>query len=132
MTAITGPTGIALGGITALGDGMLELANKSAEAGNEIFEAGEKTGLSAEHLSAIKALAEETGANFDTLTIALSRGGVNMQNALMEPSEMTAKVLASAMGGAQNLANLGLKPMDDRIQIVLQHIFALHDAGERE
>jgi hypothetical protein len=131
MTAMTGPTGIALGAIVGLGGGMLEMANKAAEAGNEVFEASEKTGIAADKISAIKALAKETGGSFDTLTVALSRAGVNMQNALMEPSAITAKVLAQVMGGAQNLANLGLKPMDERIQIVLQHIFALNDVGKR-
>ena len=131
MTAMTGPTGIALGAIVGLGGGMLEMANKAAEAGNEVFEASEKTGIAADKISAIKALAKETGSSFDTLTVAFSRAGVNLQNALMEPSERTAKVLAKVMGGAQNLANLGLKPMDERIQVVLQRIFALNDVGER-
>jgi hypothetical protein len=131
MEVLTGPTGIALGGITALGGAMFEAANKAAEAGNQIFEASEKTGLSAEHLSAISALAKETGGSFDALTVALSRASVNLQNALVEPGAMTAKVLANVMGGAQNLAELGLKPMDERLQTVLHRIFELNDAGER-
>ncbi len=122
-----------IGGVVGgLGAGLAGLAEHAAEAGNQIYEASEKTGMTAEHLSAISALAKETGGSFETLTLALSRAGVNLQNALVEPGELTAKVLAKVMGGAQNLAKLGLEPMDDRIQTVLQHIFALHDAGERE
>lgn len=119
-------------GVAGVATGMLALAEHAAEVGNEIYEAGEKTGMSAVHLSAINALAKETGGSFDALTVALARAGVNLQNALIEPGELTAKVLAKVMGGAQNLANLGLQPMDDRIQTVLHHIFALNDAGERE
>jgi hypothetical protein len=35
------------------------------------------------------------------------------------------------MGGAKNLAALGLKPMDDAIQIVVRRIFELTNEGER-
>lgn len=110
---------------------MFELASKAAEMGNAIYEASEKTGMSAEHLSGLMAISKETGENFDLLTMALARAGRSLSLAIAEPGAMTSKVLAEVMGGAQNLANLGLKPMDERIQIVLGRIFAMNDVGER-
>jgi len=131
MDAITGPTGIALGAVVGLGGGMLELANKAAEAGAKMYEASETTGISAEKLSGLAALSKETGESFDNLSMGLARAGRNLQAAIIEPSAITSRVLAQVMGGAQNLAALGLKPMGEQLQIVLQHIFALNNVGER-
>lgn len=130
MSAMTGPTGIALGAITGLVGGMVELANKAAETGSQIFEASEKTGIGADKLSGLMALTKETGGSFDGLTMALARAEGNLEKATTA-GDTQANVLARVMGGAKNLDALGLKPMDERMQILLKRIFALNDVGDR-
>jgi hypothetical protein len=131
MKAITGPTGLALGAIVGLGGGMLELANKAAESGNQIYEASEKTGLAAENLSGLRAISKETGESFDALTQGMARAGRNLQAAIIEPGAISSKVLAQVMGGAKNLAALGLKPMDEALQTVLHRIFEVNNVGQQ-
>lgn len=131
MNAITGPVGIALGAVVGLGGGMIELANKAAEAGSKIFEASETTGIAADKLSGLSAISKQTGESFDGLTMGLARAGRNLQMAIIEPGAITSQVLAQVMGGTQQLAELGLKPMGERLQIVLEKIFKLNDVGER-
>lgn len=131
MNAITGPAGIALGAIAGIGGGMMEMANKAAEAGAKIFEASERTGLAVTNLSGLAALSKETGESFDSLSLGLARAGRNLEAAIIEPGAITAKVLAQVMGGSQQLAALGLKPMDDALQTVLHRIFELNSTGER-
>lgn len=131
MNAITGPGAIALGSITALGGGMFELARKAADAGAQIHEASLKTGITAASMSGLRALTKETGGSFETLTMALARAGRNLQVAINEPGLKTSEIFAKVMGGAQKLEALGLKPMDERLQLVLNRIFALNDVGER-
>lgn len=72
-----------------------------------------------------------TGEDFNALTDSLGRAGKNLHEALIDPGEITAKVLASVMGGVQNLKALGLEPMDQALQTVLSRIFALNNVGER-
>lgn len=131
LGSVLSPTGLLAGGAGALAGSFLELANKAAESGDKIFEAGEKTGLTAANLSGLRAVTQQVGENFDSLTLALSRAGRNLQAAIDQPGLQSSKVLAQLMGGAQNLAELGLKPMDERLHVVLQRIFALNDVGER-
>lgn len=123
--------GVAGGAVAALGASLFALAHKAAEAGTQIFEASEKTGLAAANLSGLAAISKITGENFDSLAMALGRAGRNLTVAMAEPASVTARILTGVMGSAQALTELGLKPMDERIQVVLQRIFALNDAGER-
>lgn len=123
--------GSLLGGVTALAGGMFALAKRSAEVGSQIFEAQEKTGIAASQLSGIMAIAKQTGGNFDGLSTALARAGANLSKALIEPGKITSKILIQAMGGARQFADMGLKPMGDRLQSVLAHIFAMNDEGAR-
>lgn len=131
LNAITGPTAIAVGGIVGIGGAMLEAANKAAEMGNQIYEASEKTGMSAETLSGLAAVTKETGGNFEGLNVALARAGANLSKAISAPGQESSKILAQVMGGAKNLADLGLRPMDERLQAVLHRIFSMNDAGQR-
>jgi hypothetical protein len=130
MSAITGPTGIALGALTAFGGGMLEAANKAAEMGGKIYEAHEKTGLASASLSGLMAVSKETGGNFEGLTIALGRAGVNLEKT-RESGGQTNELLFAMMGGAKGLAELGLKPMDEQLQVVLHRIFGLSNEQQR-
>lgn len=123
--------GVGVGAVTALGAAMFELANKAAEVGAKMFEAHEKTGLTTESLSGINAIAKLTGESFDGLTVALARAGVNLEKAIINPGTSSGKVLAGVMGSTRALTELGLKPMDERMQTVLKRIFELNDGGQR-
>lgn len=122
---------VGAGAVIGLGVAMFELADKAAEVGAKIFEVHEKTEMSAASLSGLMALTRQTGENFDSLSTALARAGVNLEKAIVTPGATSSKILADVMGGAKDLADLGLKPMDERLQEVLKHIFELHDVGER-
>ncbi len=126
MQAITGPTGIALGAMAGLGGIMLEAANKAAEAGNEIYEAGEKTGMSAEALSGLMAVSKETGTSFEGLANAFARGSRNIAQAAD-----TGKGALTAFFSQAELQALKLRPVDEQMQVVLHRIFALSNEGER-
>lgn len=122
---------VGAGAVIGLTAAMFELSMKAAEAGAKIYEMSEKTGLGAEQLSGLSVLAKETGENFDSLAMALGRAGTNLEKAIINPGAQSSKILADVMGSAKNLADVGLKPMDDRVQEVLAHIFAMNDVGER-
>jgi hypothetical protein len=126
MNAITGPTGIALGGMVALGGGMLEAANKAAEMGDKIYEASEKTGMSAETLSGVAALSKEMGKNFESLSASFARATVNIAKA----ADTGKGEIASLFTTAQR-ESLKLKPVDEQMQTVLHRIFQLTEEGER-
>ena len=122
--------GSMLGGVTALAGGLLALAGQAASVGSKIYDASEKTGISAGQMSGLMALTKEVGGNFDGLTTSLARAGANLEKTA-EGAGKTDKALFQMMGGAKGAAELGLKPMGDRIQAVLGNIFKLHDAGQR-
>jgi len=126
MQSLTGATGIAIGGVAALGAGMYELASGAAEMGSKIYEAGEKTKMTADALSGLMALSKETGGNFDSLTLSLSRGLRN----LTEASD-TGKGALVALFSTAELESLKLDSADERIRTVVHRIFELNDVGER-
>ena len=122
--------GSVLGGVTALAGGMFALAEHAADVGAKIYDASQKTGISAGQMSGLMAIAKETGGNFDGLTNSLARASVNLEKTAQGAGK-TNKTLFDMMGGAKGAAELGLQPMGDRIQAVLKHIFALNDVGQR-
>ena len=126
LNAITGPTAIAVGGIVGIGGAMLEAANKAAEMGNQIYEASEKTGMSAETLSGLAAVSKETGKSFESLSSAFARGALNIAKAADSGKGKLAELFTTAQ-----LESLKLKPVDEQMHVVLQRIFALNNVGER-
>lgn len=121
---------VGVGAVTGLAAAMFELADKASEVGERIYETSEKTGMSAEALSGLNAISKETGGNFDSLSQSMARASVNLQKQIDKGPDAKG-VLADIMGGAQGLAELGLKPMDERMQEVLHRIFEINDVGER-
>jgi hypothetical protein len=119
-----------VGGVTALGGALFALAEKSANLGAKIYDASLKTGIAAGQMSAMMALAKETGGDFDGLTTSLARASVNLAKTAEGGGKLN-PLLYAIMGGAKNAAELGLKPMGDRIQTVLESIFKLSDEGKR-
>jgi hypothetical protein len=126
MNTISGPTGIALGLFTGLGGAALDMASKWADAGNQIYEASEKTGMSAEALSGVLALSKETGKSFEGVANVFARG----ERAIAQAADTGKGALTSLFSQAQ-LQALKLKPVDEQIQTVLHSIFALSNQGER-
>jgi hypothetical protein len=119
------------GGAAALGATLFGLAEHASEVGAKIFEASEKTGISAAQMSGLMAIAKETGGDFDSLTTSLARAGANLETAIIDPGGKAGKILSQVLGGAKNLTAEGLRPMGDRLQDVMKHIFAMNDVGER-
>ena len=119
------------GGAAALGATLFGLAEHASEVGAKIYEASEKTGISAAQLSGLNALCKETGGDFDGLSTALAKAGVNLQKAINEPGGKAAKTLEGVGISAKVLSDEGLMPMGDRLQDVLKHIFALRGEGNQ-
>jgi len=95
-----GPAGLALGAITSigaavggLGVALFRLADQSAEAGDKIFELSEKSGFSAETISAFKLAAESAGSTVEEFASGLSKFNINMAEAA-EGNEKLAKAFA--------------------------------------
>jgi hypothetical protein len=119
------------GGVAALGGTLFALAEKASAVGSKIHDASIKTGIGAAQMSGLNAVCTETGGNFEGLTMSLARAGANLQSAIIDPGRKAGRIFTQLMGSSQALSDLGLKPMGDRIQVVLQHIFALNNVGER-
>lgn len=83
LTGLINPVTAVTGGVTAIataavatGAALLNLAKSAAEYGSEIFDATQKTGLSAEAISALKYAAEQSGSSFEAITGAVSKFNV--------------------------------------------------------
>jgi hypothetical protein len=126
MNAITGPTGMVLGAFTGLGAAALATAQKAAQAGGAIYEASEKTGMSAQALSGVMALAKESGKSFESISMGFGRALRNLAQA----ADTGKGALISYFSQAE-LESLKLKPVDERMHFVLQRIFAISDESER-
>jgi hypothetical protein len=132
-STMEGTAGV-LGGIGAaagvVGAAMFELANHAAEVGTRIYEASERTGIAADKLSGLMAITTQTGGSFEGLSMALSRAGVNLEKTIEHAGKLN-PLLYELMGGAQGAAELGLKPMDERLQEVLKRIFNVNDVAQQ-
>jgi len=122
--------GGAVAGLTAVGGALFAAAGHAAEMGKQIFELHEKTGMSSESLSGLNAITRTVGGNFEEVGASLARMTVNFERTA-EGGGKTNALLYKLMGGAQGAADLGLRPMNEQVQIMLQRIFALNDVYER-
>jgi len=118
-------------GAAALLVGAVALADKWASVGTAIFEAAEKTGIGADKLSGLRATTQVLGESFDGLTLTLSRMGKNIEAGLRDPSGEAGKNLHSLFKSTEDLRELGLKPLDERIALVNQRIFALNSVSQQ-
>lgn len=76
VTLITvGITAVASAAI-ATGTALFNLTKQAAEYGDEIFDATEKTGLSAEAIQALKYAAEQSGSSFEAITNSVAKFNV--------------------------------------------------------
>jgi hypothetical protein len=126
-----GQLAILTGGITATGGALLAMSLKAAQAGTEIYEASEKTGISAEKLSGLRINAKLLGESFDSVVMAVGRVERNIATGLGDSSSKAGKDLRELMGSAQAVTKFGLLPMEDRVALVTKRIFEMTDVGER-
>ena len=118
-------------GAGALAAGALVLADRWATAGTEIFEASEKTGMSAANLSGLRTSAKLLGEDFGTLTITMARMGRNIEAGLRNPSSEAGKTLGQLYKSTDELQKLGLMPLDQRLADVNKRIFALGSVSQQ-
>lgn len=74
--AVAGGVAIVAGAAIGAGIALFKLASSVSEFGSTIFDASQKTGLSAETLSALKIAAEQSGSSFEALTNNISKFNV--------------------------------------------------------
>jgi hypothetical protein len=121
-----------LGGVAAgVAAGALALANRWAEAGSAIFEASEKTGLSAASLSGLRTTAKLLNEDFGAVTVTLGRMGRNIEAGLRAPSSEAGKALQGLFKSSDELQKLGLLPLDQRIAEVTKRIFTLNSVSQQ-
>lgn len=119
--------GIAAGLVTS----AVLLAKRWSDAGTAIYEAAEKTGLSAEKLSGLRVAAERNRESFEALAMTLARMEKNLSVGLSNPASDAGKILHGLFGTTKELNDLALLPMDAQIAKVTQRIYGLSNVGER-
>lgn len=121
-----------LGGVAAgLAAGALALAKRWADAGTEIFEAAEKTGISAEKLSGLRIAAKENEENFNALAVTMARMGRVIASGLSDPASDAGKTLQGLFKNTEELRTLGLKPAEDQVALVTKKIFELNSTTQQ-
>ena len=125
--------GIASAAVTALAGTIVGLAKHAAEAGDRIYEASVKTGISAKQLSGLAAVSKETGESFESLQLGLGRAGRNIAMALAAPMTTSSKLILELAGGADHLREVLARPggTGDALQMLLHRIFELKDPTQR-
>ena len=107
------------------------MAADAGRVGDQIYRMEQITGLGAEALSGLRAISEESGESFDSLSGTLARAGKNIETAFINPTSEAGKVL-TALFGKVGLESLQLEPAQKRIEDVTRKIFDLTDAAERD
>lgn len=127
LSAIPGPAGLAVGaialvGTVAVGAGvaLFGFAKAASDYGSEIFDASEKTGLSAETLSSFKLAADQSSSSLEQVTAGVTKFSKTVGEAALGSEEATAK-----------LKRLGIEPqaamkdLDGALGDVFKRIAAL-------
>ena len=120
----------AVAGLVGMGGALIASAIHAAEVGNQIYEMHQKTGLATNTLEGLMAVTKVTGGSFEGLAASLVRAEANLTKTQLAGDKAN-RILVGIQGGAKGVAELGLKPMDDRLQIVLKRIFDMNDIGQR-
>lgn len=83
LTSTMGPVGAAIGVVTTLVTGQIaafqklfSLSNEAAEYGSKIYDAQQKTGLTADTLQALEHAADQSGSSFENITGSVSKFNV--------------------------------------------------------
>lgn len=92
VTAVAAGVGAVAGVMGVAGIALFKLSKAAADFGSEIFDASQKTGLSAESLSAMKFAAEQSGTSLDAITNAAARLAKTIGDAANGSKEAAAKI----------------------------------------
>lgn len=99
FSSFAAPAALVAVGITAVataaiagGRALFEMSRSASEFGSAIFDASEKTGLSAERLSAMKFAADQSGTSLDAVTAATARFSKVIGDAANGSNEAEAKL----------------------------------------
>jgi hypothetical protein len=130
ITSALGPIGTAFS-LGAVGREFKDILTDAGNLGQEIYKMENITGLGAEALSGLRAVAVESGESFDSLSGQLARAGKNIEAGFINPAGETGKVLEALFGKAE-FASLKLEPVQERIEAVTKKVFGLTDAQERD
>lgn len=127
LSAIPGPAGLAVGAIALLGTvsvgaiaGLYGLAKAASDYGSEIFDASEKTGLSAETLSSFKLAADQSSSSLEQVTAGVTKFSKTVGEAALGSEEATAKL--KRLGVEPQAA---MKDLDGALATVFKRIVAL-------
>jgi hypothetical protein len=112
LSGLAGPASVGIGAIlagftaaiglaVALGAALFNLAKQASDFGSEIFDASEKTGLSAETLSALKVAAEQSGASFQLLS-----------NGIVKFTLLIGEAAQGSEDAKDKLTRLGIDPQE--------------------
>ncbi len=117
--------------VTGVLAGLGDLAKQAAEVGEKMARTSEITGMSAESLSGMRAIAAQTGESFDTLSGTVTRFGKNLETAFTNAKSGPGKVLGSLFS-ADEISALKMEPLAQQLETVSKKIFDLTDSAERD
>ncbi len=132
-----GPMGIFAGGLasatgvaTGLGIALFKVADESAEMGNKIFEATEKTALGARTISAFAVAGKEVGLTVEDVSTGLSKFTVNMGLAA-DGTQKNSKALAANFAKMGIDVKKGIEDPDAALATFVKHFADLPDEQSR-
>lgn len=129
LTSLLPTFGLVAGGIAAVGGALYEMANKASEAGEKLFLASQRTGVSVETLQGLGLAAKEAGINVDTV-----------ENALERMTRSAGPFATSGSQGAKALESIGInatdahgkmRPLDDLLLDVAHKFAHMKDGSEK-
>ncbi|HEX5442525.1 MAG TPA: hypothetical protein VFW87_01790, partial [Pirellulales bacterium] len=104
--SFTAIAAIGAGAAAAVGAGLLEMARRTAETGEQLLLLSQQVGLSVTELSGLKVVAEEMGIDFQTLS-----NGVSIMDRALSP------FASSGATAAKALASIGISATDAHGQL---------------
>jgi hypothetical protein len=127
LGAIPGPAGLAVGAIGLLGTvavgatvALFGLAKSASDYGSEIFDASEKTGLSAETLSSFKLAADQSSSSLEQVTSGVTKFTKTVGEAALGSEEAAAKLTRLGVDPQK-----AIKDLDGALGDVFKRIAAL-------
>lgn len=129
LTSLTPGFAMLAGGVTAVGGAMIGLASKAAEAGDKMYLASKRTGVSVETLGGLKLAAKEAGLSFDTVEMSMERMTRNLSPFATSGSE-GAKAIHS-LGIETTGTNGKMRPMGDILGDIADRFSHMKDGTEK-
>lgn len=131
VSKIFSAIGASLPGLSVAGIGkeLEDLAESTAKVGEQLYKMRDVTGLSAEDLSGLRAIAGETGESFEGMSGVLAKFGKNIESGFVNPTGQAGKVLHELFS-EQEINQMKLAPMSERLADVSKKIFSLTDAAK--